>query len=80
MTVRSKAKVADRESFTPPTLVGITLFLRDRKSIMAYDLGVEADEKRCRRVPRSRAGDSLPAHESKVLDTVVEHFFAACPP
>ena len=44
MTVLSKAKVADRESFTPPTLVGTTLYLRDRERIMAYDLGVEAGE------------------------------------
>ncbi len=44
ITVHSKAKVSDRESFTPPTLVRTTLYLRDRKSIMAYDLGVAAGE------------------------------------
>jgi outer membrane protein assembly factor BamB len=37
--VLSKASVLQSISWTPPTLVGTTLFLRDRKTIAAYDLG-----------------------------------------
>jgi outer membrane protein assembly factor BamB len=34
----SKAKVLENNSWTPPSLVGSTLYLRDRKTIMAMDL------------------------------------------
>lgn len=39
LNLRSKAPVLDRVSWTAPTLVGRTLYLRDQKSIMALDLG-----------------------------------------
>lgn len=39
MTVLSKCKVAERYAWAAPTLVGKTLFVRDRKNIMALDLG-----------------------------------------
>jgi len=39
LTVHSQCKVTERESFTVPTLVGTTLYVRDRKNIMALDLG-----------------------------------------
>jgi hypothetical protein len=38
----AKAQVCDKNAWTVPTLVGRTLFLRDRKSIMALDLGAES--------------------------------------
>jgi outer membrane protein assembly factor BamB len=38
-TVHSTCQVAERVSLTPPTLVGTTLYVRDRKHIMAFDLG-----------------------------------------
>jgi outer membrane protein assembly factor BamB len=37
--VLSKASVLQSISWTPPTLVGTRLYLRDRKTIAAYDLG-----------------------------------------
>ena len=39
LTVHSKCKVTERLSWTAPTLVGRTLYVRDRKHIMALDLG-----------------------------------------
>jgi len=39
LTVHSRCKVAEHQSWTAPTLVGKTLFVRDRKNIMALDLG-----------------------------------------
>ncbi len=39
MTVHSQCKVTERLSWTAPTLVGKTLYVRDRKHIMALDLG-----------------------------------------
>ena len=40
MTVHSKCQMtAEEYSWTPPTLVGRTLYVRDRKHIMALDLG-----------------------------------------
>ncbi|UCE60523.1 MAG: PQQ-binding-like beta-propeller repeat protein [Phycisphaerales bacterium] len=39
LTVHSKCKITARESFTAPTLVGCKLYVRDRKDIMALDLG-----------------------------------------
>jgi outer membrane protein assembly factor BamB len=39
LTVLAKCKVTERESYVAPTLVGTTLFVRDRKHIMALDLG-----------------------------------------
>jgi outer membrane protein assembly factor BamB len=38
MKVRAKAAVLDRTAWTPPTLAGTNLYLRDRKMIMALDL------------------------------------------
>ncbi|MGD2108165.1 MAG: PQQ-like beta-propeller repeat protein [Phycisphaerae bacterium] len=38
MTVHSKCKVTERLSWAAPTLVGKTLYVRDRKHIMALDL------------------------------------------
>ncbi|MCH7996114.1 MAG: hypothetical protein IIB57_16940 [Planctomycetes bacterium] len=37
--VHSKAEVLEKVSWTVPTVVGKTLFARDKKSIMAFDLG-----------------------------------------
>ena len=39
MTVHSRCTVAERYAWAAPTLVGKTLFVRDRKKIMALDLG-----------------------------------------
>jgi outer membrane protein assembly factor BamB len=39
LTVHSKCKITERLSWTAPTLVGTTLYVRDRKHIMALDLG-----------------------------------------
>ncbi len=42
MTVISKCKVAERYAWAAPTLVGTTLYVRDRKHIMALDLAASA--------------------------------------
>jgi outer membrane protein assembly factor BamB len=39
MKILSQAKVAERNTWTAPTLVHKTLYVRDRKKIMALDLG-----------------------------------------
>ena len=39
MTVLSQAKLFDTMSWTVPTLVGTTLYARDREKIVALDLG-----------------------------------------
>lgn len=39
LTVHSKFKPLERPSWTPPTIVGKTLYLRDQHKIMALDLG-----------------------------------------
>ena len=39
MTVLAQAKVCDRNAWTVPTLVGKTLYVRDRHKIMALNLG-----------------------------------------
>lgn len=39
LTVHSQCQVTEKYSFTAPTLVGKTLYVRDRKHIMAFDLG-----------------------------------------
>jgi outer membrane protein assembly factor BamB len=39
LSVLARSKVAERFSFTVPTLVDTTLYVRDRKHIMALDLG-----------------------------------------
>ena len=39
LTVLAQAEVARATSWTVPTLVGNTLYLRDRVNIMALDLG-----------------------------------------
>jgi hypothetical protein len=38
----AKAQVCDKNAWTVPTLVGRTLFLRDRKNILALDLSAES--------------------------------------
>ena len=42
IVLHSKYQVTERLSFTPPTLAGTTLYVRDRKHIMALDLGKNA--------------------------------------
>jgi outer membrane protein assembly factor BamB len=37
--VLSQCQITERYSYTPPTLVGTTLYVRDRKHIMALDIG-----------------------------------------
>ncbi|MCP4251393.1 MAG: PQQ-binding-like beta-propeller repeat protein [bacterium] len=39
LTILSRAKVAETRAWTPPTLVGKMLYVRDQKHIMALDLG-----------------------------------------
>jgi outer membrane protein assembly factor BamB len=39
LTVHAKCKVAERYAWAAPTLVGKTLYIRDRQHIMALDLG-----------------------------------------
>ena len=39
LTVLSQCQLTEKWSFTAPTLVGQTLFVRDEKHIMALDLG-----------------------------------------
>lgn len=39
LTIHAKARLLDKVSWTAPTLSGTTVFLRDRKTIMAVDLG-----------------------------------------
>lgn len=39
LEVHSRATVLDRVSFTPPTIVGTTMYLRNRKQVVALDLG-----------------------------------------
>jgi outer membrane protein assembly factor BamB len=38
LTIHSRCKITDPESFAVPTLVGTTLYVRDRHDIMALDL------------------------------------------
>ena len=38
MRVLAAAPILERTSWTPPTLVGTELFVRDRRSVMAFDL------------------------------------------
>ncbi len=40
LTIHAQCQVAERYSLTCPTLVRRTLFIRDRKNIMAFDVGV----------------------------------------
>ena len=39
LTVLSRAQILESRAWTPPTLVGRTLYVRDRRTIAAYDLG-----------------------------------------
>ena len=39
MTIHSECQVTERWSLTVPTLVGKTLYVRDRKHVLALDLG-----------------------------------------
>jgi outer membrane protein assembly factor BamB len=38
LTIHSKAQVLDKVSWTPPTLAGTRLYIRDRKNLRAFDL------------------------------------------
>jgi outer membrane protein assembly factor BamB len=38
LTVLARAQILEHRAWTPPTLVGRTLYVRDRKTIAAYDL------------------------------------------
>jgi hypothetical protein len=38
MKVLARAQILEHLAWTPPTLVGRTLYVRDRKTIAAYDL------------------------------------------
>jgi hypothetical protein len=40
LQVLAKARILESMAWTPPTLIGTRLFVRDRKTIAAYDLGV----------------------------------------
>jgi outer membrane protein assembly factor BamB len=40
MTIHSQATVSDDPTWTIPTLVGTTLYMRDQKALRAFDLGV----------------------------------------
>jgi outer membrane protein assembly factor BamB len=42
MEVLAQAQVLESIAWTPPTIAGTTLYLRDRKTLAAYDLGVPA--------------------------------------
>ena len=42
LSIHSKCKITERYSLTAPTLVGTTLYVRDRVNIMALDLGMAA--------------------------------------
>ena len=46
LTVHAQCQVAERFSITSPMLVGRTLFIRDRKNIMAFDVGVAQPDHR----------------------------------
>jgi outer membrane protein assembly factor BamB len=39
LTVHSKVALLDHSAWTIPTLVGTKLYVRDRKTIMALDVG-----------------------------------------
>ena len=41
VTVLARAKVFETTSWSAPTLVGTTLYARDREKIVAIDLGVQ---------------------------------------
>lgn len=42
LTIHSKVKLLEHQAWTAPTLIGTTLYLRDRKTMMALDLGERA--------------------------------------
>lgn len=44
MKVLAKSQVLERTAWAAPTLAGKTLYVRDRKQVMAFDLGGEAAE------------------------------------
>ena len=39
LKVLARASILENLAWTPPTLIGRTLYVRDRKTIAAYDLG-----------------------------------------
>ena len=42
LTALAKASLLQHTSWTPPTLSGSTLYLRDRKSLLALDIAAKA--------------------------------------
>lgn len=44
LNIRAQCQVSERDSLTSPILVGRTLFIRDRKNIMAFDVGAPTAE------------------------------------
>jgi hypothetical protein len=39
MKVLARAQLLEHRAWTPPTLIGRTLYVRDRKTLAAFDLG-----------------------------------------
>jgi hypothetical protein len=39
LEVHAQAPILTENAWTPPTLVGTTLYVRDRRNILAFDLG-----------------------------------------
>ncbi len=63
MTIHSEAEILNRVAWTAPTIVGKTMYIRDKVNIMALDLGAAA----------SRAADgAAPETGSEVATAVVE--------
>jgi outer membrane protein assembly factor BamB len=54
VTILAEAKVFETTSWTAPTLVGTTLFARDREKIVALDLGAQSEREAAR--PANLAG------------------------
>ena len=42
LAIHAQTRVAEKDAVTCPTLVGHTLYVRNRQNIMAFDLGVNA--------------------------------------
>jgi hypothetical protein len=40
LKVLARAPILEHLSWTPPTLAGTTLYVRDRKTMAAFDLGL----------------------------------------
>jgi len=63
LKVHSRHRITETESLTSPTLVGTTLFVRDEKQIMAFDLGA-GPERRSSREARAPTGADAPPDAS----------------